>query len=45
MPVHVTFGEPMWAEDGETAVQFSERMAKEVRGLVDYTMTYRAERS
>jgi 1-acyl-sn-glycerol-3-phosphate acyltransferase len=42
-PVFVTFGEPMWAEDGETAAQFSERMAKEVRGLVDYTMTYRAE--
>ena len=43
MPVHVTFGEPMRAEDGESAVQFSDRMAKEVRGLVDYTMTYRAE--
>ena len=42
-PVYVTFGEPMWADDGETAVQFSERMAKEVRGLVDFTMTYRAE--
>jgi len=42
-PVFVTFGEPMWAEDGETAAQFSERMAKEVRGLVDYTMTHRAE--
>jgi 1-acyl-sn-glycerol-3-phosphate acyltransferase len=45
MPVHVAFGEPMWAEDGETAAQFSTRMAKEVRGLVDYTTTYRAERS
>ena len=43
-PVYVTFGEPMWAEDGETAAQFSERMAKEVRGLVDHTTTYRAER-
>ena len=42
-PVYVTFGEPMWADDGETAVQFSERIAKEVRGLVDYAMTYRAE--
>ena len=42
-PVHVTFGEPIWAEDGESVLQFSERMAKEVRGLVDYAMTYRAE--
>ena len=42
-PVFVAFGEPMWAEDGESAAQFSERMAKEVRGLVDYTTTYRAE--
>ena len=42
-PVFVTFGEPMWAEDGEPAAQFSTRMAKEVRGLVDYTTTYRAE--
>ena len=37
------FGEPMRAEDGETVAQFSERIAKEVRGLVDYAMTYRAE--
>ena len=43
LPVYVTFGEPIWAEDGETVLQFSERMAKEVRGLVDYAMTYRAE--
>ena len=43
MPVYVTFGEPIWAEDGESVPQFSERMAKEVRGLVDYAMTYRAE--
>ena len=40
-----TFGEPMRAEDGETVAQFSARIAKEVRGLVDYTMTYRAERT
>ena len=37
------FGEPMRAEDGETVAQFSDRIAKEVRGLVDYAMTYRAE--
>ncbi len=43
LPVYVTFGEPMRAEDGETVAQFSARIAKEVHGLVDYTMTYRAE--
>jgi 1-acyl-sn-glycerol-3-phosphate acyltransferase len=42
-PVYLTFGEPMRAEDGETVAQFSARIAKEVRGLVDYTMSYRAE--
>ncbi|HEV2929916.1 MAG TPA: lysophospholipid acyltransferase family protein [Propionibacteriaceae bacterium] len=42
-PVYVTFGEPMRAEDGESVAQFSTRIAKEVRELVDYTMTYRAE--
>lgn len=41
-PIFVTFGAPMTAEDGETALQFSDRIAKEVRELVDYTMTYRA---
>jgi 1-acyl-sn-glycerol-3-phosphate acyltransferase len=41
-PVYITFGEPMRAEDGESVIQFSERIAKEVRGLVDYTMDYRA---
>ena len=45
LPVYVTFGEPMGAEDGETVVQFSERIAKEVRGLVDYAMTYRASQA
>jgi len=42
-PIFVTFGPPLWPEDGETASQFSTRIAKEVRGLVDYTMTYRAD--
>jgi 1-acyl-sn-glycerol-3-phosphate acyltransferase len=40
-PVYVSFGEPMRAEDGETVAQFSERIAKEVRGLIDYATTYR----
>ena len=42
-PVFVTFGKPMRSEDGESVSQFSTRIAKEVRELVDYTMTYRAE--
>ena len=42
-PVFVAFGEPMRAEDGESVAAFSARIAKEVRELVDYTMTYRAE--
>jgi hypothetical protein len=33
----------MRAEDGESVAQFSTRIEKEVRELVDYTMTYRAE--
>jgi 1-acyl-sn-glycerol-3-phosphate acyltransferase len=41
-PVYLTFGEPLRAEDGETVAQFSERIAKEVSGLVDYTNDYRA---
>jgi 1-acyl-sn-glycerol-3-phosphate acyltransferase len=41
-PVYVAFGEPMRAEDGETVAQFSERITKEVSGLVDYATTYRA---
>jgi 1-acyl-sn-glycerol-3-phosphate acyltransferase len=40
-PVHVTFGEPLRPEDGESVAQFSERIAKEVRSLYDYTMMYR----
>ena len=31
----------MRAEDGETVAEFSDRIAKEVVGLVDYTTTYR----
>ena len=42
LPVYVAFGEPMRAEDGETVAQFSERITKEVSGLVDYATTYRA---
>jgi 1-acyl-sn-glycerol-3-phosphate acyltransferase len=42
-PIYLVFGEPMRPEDGETASAFSERMAKEVSGLDDYAMTYRAE--
>jgi hypothetical protein len=42
MPVYIAFGEPMWAEDGETVAQFSDRIAKEVVGLIDYATTYRA---
>jgi 1-acyl-sn-glycerol-3-phosphate acyltransferase len=42
-PVYVTFGEPMRAEDGESVAEFSARIAKEVRELIDYTTTYRAE--
>ncbi|WP_344806936.1 lysophospholipid acyltransferase family protein [Microlunatus ginsengisoli] len=40
-PVYVTFGEPMHPDDGETPMEFSDRIAKEVVGLVDYTTTYR----
>ena len=40
-PVYVTFGEPIHADAGETVMEFSDRIAKEVGGLVDYTTTYR----
>lgn len=40
-PVHVAFGEPMRPDDDETVVEFSDRIAKEVVGLVDYATTYR----
>jgi 1-acyl-sn-glycerol-3-phosphate acyltransferase len=39
-PIYVTFGEPMRADDGETATTFSARIAKEVTSLVDQTTTY-----
>jgi 1-acyl-sn-glycerol-3-phosphate acyltransferase len=45
LPVLVAYGEPMRAEDGETVAQFSERIAKEVSGLVDYATTYRANQA
>ena len=44
-PVHVTFGAPLRPEDGETVAQFSERIGKEVRGLIDDTMSYRDDRA
>jgi 1-acyl-sn-glycerol-3-phosphate acyltransferase len=40
-PVYLAFGEPMRPDDDETVVEFSDRIAKEVVGLVDYTTTYR----
>jgi len=43
LPIYVAFGEPLHAEDGESVAQFSERIAKEVRGLYDYATQYRAE--
>ena len=42
-PVWVVFGEPMRAEDGETVAEFSERITKEVSGLIDYATTHRAD--
>jgi 1-acyl-sn-glycerol-3-phosphate acyltransferase len=42
LPVYVVFGEPMQAEDGETVAQFSERITKEVSGLIDYATAYGA---
>ena len=41
-PVYVTFGEPMYAVDGETPSEFSVRISKEVVGLIDDTMDFRA---
>jgi len=40
-PVWVTFGEPLKAEDDESTIDFSDRIAKEVRGLIDHTMSVR----
>ena len=42
-PVYVTFGEPLRADDGESVMDFSDRIAKEVRGLVDETHTFREQ--
>lgn len=42
-PIYVVFGEPLRAEDGESAKGFSDRIAKEVRGMVDYATTYRTQ--
>ena len=42
-PVILAFGEPMTAEEDETTAEFSDRMAKEVTGLVDYAMAYREQ--
>jgi 1-acyl-sn-glycerol-3-phosphate acyltransferase len=36
-PIWVTFGEPLTPEDGESALAFSDRIAKEIRGLIDAT--------
>jgi len=44
-PIWVMFGEPLRPEDGETAMQFSDRIAKEVSGLYDEAIAYRAEHS
>lgn len=40
-PVWVAFGEPLKAEDDESTIEFSDRIAKEVRGLIDHTMSVR----
>jgi 1-acyl-sn-glycerol-3-phosphate acyltransferase len=39
--IYLVFGEPMRPDDGESAAEFSDRMAKEVVGLMDYAMDYR----
>ena len=44
-PIWIMFGEPLRPEDGETATQFSDRIAKEVSGLYDEASAYRAEHS
>jgi 1-acyl-sn-glycerol-3-phosphate acyltransferase len=40
-PVFVTFGAPLRAADDESAMDFSDRIAKEVRSLIDVTTDYR----
>ena len=42
-PIYLAFGEPMRPDDGENAVTFSDRIAKEVTGLIDYAMEYREQ--
>jgi 1-acyl-sn-glycerol-3-phosphate acyltransferase len=37
--IYLTFGEPLRADDGESVSEFSERIGKEVRNLVDLTVT------
>ena len=44
-PVYVHFGTPVRAEEDESALDFSDRIAKEVRGLIDQTNDYRAGNS
>jgi len=41
-PIYVNFGEPMRPEDGESVAGFSERIAKEVRGLYDEAQDHAA---
>jgi 1-acyl-sn-glycerol-3-phosphate acyltransferase len=41
-PVYVNFGEPMRPDDGESVAGFSERIAKEVRGLYDEAQEHAA---
>ena len=41
-PIYVTFGEPMRPDDGESVAGFSERIAKEVRGLYDEAQDHAA---
>jgi 1-acyl-sn-glycerol-3-phosphate acyltransferase len=40
-PIYVTFGAPLRAADDESAMDFSDRIAKEVRSLIDITTDYR----
>ncbi|GAA2093511.1 hypothetical protein GCM10009841_03330 [Microlunatus panaciterrae] len=42
-PIYLVFGDPLVAEADETAAEFSDRIAKEVNGLVDYGMAYREQ--
>lgn len=43
-PVYLMFGEPLVAEDGESVMDYSDRIAKEVRQLVDEISSYRESR-